>query len=97
MADKQVFDNPNIVSIPVSCDGSAYIAEVGFNPRKVEVVAAGGACAIAYKDATAAMKLTSAAALTSGIVTFNGDNTVTLGTDADLNVSGAVTTLLCYK
>ena len=91
------FDNHNIVSIPVSCDGSAFIAEVGFNPRKVEVVAAGGYCAMAYKGASAAMKLTSAAALASGLVTFNGDNTVTLGTDADLNVSGAVTTLVCYK
>jgi hypothetical protein len=90
-------DNHNIVSIPVTCDGSAYKAEVGFNPRKVEVVAAGGACAIAYKGATAAMKLTTAAALATGLVTFNGDNTVTLGTDAALNVSGAVTTLLCYK
>lgn len=91
------FDNHNIVSIPVSCDGSAYKAEVGFNPRKVEVVAAGGYCAMAYADAAAALKLTSAAALASGLVTFNGDNTVTLGTDADLNVSGTVTTLLCYK
>lgn len=90
-------DNHNIVSIPVSCDGSAFIAEVGFNPRKVEVVAAGGYCAMAYKGASAAMKLTSAAALASGLVTFNGDNTVTLGTDADLNVSGTVTTLVCYK
>lgn len=90
-------DNHNIVSIPVSCDGSAFKAEVGFNPRKVEVVAAGGYCAMAYKGATAALKLTSAAELASGLVTFNGDNTVTLGTDADLNVSGAVTTLLCYK
>ncbi len=92
------FDNHNIVSIPVSCDGSAYIAEVGFNPRKVEVVAAGGECAMAYVDAAAALKLTSAgASLVSGLVSFNGDNTVTLGTDAALNVSGAVTTLLCYK
>jgi hypothetical protein len=90
-------DNHNIVSIPVSCDGSAFIAEVGFNPRKVEVVAAGGLCAVAYKGAAAATKLTSAPALVSGLVAFNGDNTVTLGTDADLNVSGAVTTLLCYK
>ena len=90
-------DNHNIVSIPVSCDGSAYIAEVGFNPRKVEVVSAGGLCAVAYKGASAATKLTSAPELVSGLVAFNGDNTVTLGTDADLNVSGAVTTLLCYK
>lgn len=90
-------DNNNIVTIPVSCDGSAYIAEVGFNPRKVEVVQAGGYTAIAYKGAAAALKLTSAGALVSGLVTFNGDNTVTLGTDADLNVSGAVTTLMCYK
>jgi hypothetical protein len=90
-------DNHNIVSIPVSCDGSAFKAEVGFNPRKVEVVAAGGFCALAYSNATHAMKLASSAALVSGLVTFSGDNTVTLGTDADLNVSGTVTTLLCYK
>lgn len=90
-------DNHNIVSIPVTCNGSAYIAEVGFNPRKVEVVAAGGKLAVAYANATAAMKITTAAALATGLVTFNEDNTVTLGTDADLNVSGAVTTLFCYK
>lgn len=91
------FDNKDLVSIPVSCNGSAYIAEVGFNPRKVEVVQAAGYMAVAYKDAAAALKVTSAGALVSGLVTFNGDNTVTLGTDADLNVSGAVTTLLCFK
>ena len=90
-------DNPNLVTIPVSCDGSAFIAEVGFNPRKVEVVHAGGYCAIAYKGADAALKLTSAGALVSGLVGFLGDNTVSLGTDADLNVSGQVTTLYCYK
>lgn len=91
-------DNHNIVSIPVSCNGSAYQAEVGFNPRKVEVVQNGGYCATAYKGVTNQVKIVSSGtALTSGIITFNGDNTVTLGADADLNVSGAVTTLLCYK
>lgn len=91
-------DNHNIVSIPVSCNGSAVVAEVGFNPRKVEVVQNGGYCATAYNGVSNALKFgVSGAALTSGVVTFNGDNTVTLGTDADLNVSGAVTTLLCYK
>lgn len=91
-------DNHNIVSIPVSCNGSAYQAEVGFNPRKVEVVQNGGYCATAYKGVTNQVKFyESGVILTSGIVTFNGDNTVTLGADADLNVSGAVTTLLCYK
>ena len=90
-------DNPNLVTIPVSCDGSSFIAEVGFNPRNVEVVHQGGYCAIAYKDAAAALKITSAGALVSGLVTFTDDNKVTLGTDADLNVSGQVTTLFCYK
>lgn len=92
-------DNPNLVTIPVSCDGSAYIAEVGFNPCKVEVVQEGGATATAYKDAVKALKVTSAgsASMVSGLVTFNGDNTVTLGTDAALNISGGKTTLLCYK
>lgn len=91
-------DNPNIVSIPVSCNGSAYEAEVGFNPRKVEVIQNGGYCATAYNGITNQVKFNSSGVtLTSGIVTFNGDNTVTLGTDADLNVSGAVTTLMCYK
>lgn len=90
-------DNHNIVSIPVTCDGSAFVAEVGFNPRKVEVVAAGGKLAVAYAGASHAMKITTAPALATGLVTFNEDNTVTLGTDADLNVSGAVTTLMCYK
>lgn len=93
----QHLDNPNLVTIPVSCDGSAFIAEVGFNPRKVEVVHEGGYMAIAYADADAALKLTSAGALVSGLVGFLGDNTVSLGTDADLNVSGKVTTLFCYK
>ena len=90
-------DNPNLVTIPVSCDGSAFIAEVGFNPRKVEVVNQGGYCAIAYKDAAKALKITSAGTLVSGLITFTGDNKVTLGTDANLNVSGQVTTLFCYK
>ena len=91
-------DNHNIVSIPLSCNGSAIQAEVGFNPRKVEVVQNGGYCATAYKGVTTQMKIVSSGAVFgSGMVVFNGDNTVTLGADADLNVSGAVTTLMCYK
>lgn len=91
-------DNPNLVTIPVSCDGSAFIAEVGFNPRKVEVVQNGGYTATAYSAVDNATKVTSAGTtFVSGLVAFNGDNTVTLGVDADLNVSGAVTTLFCYK
>lgn len=92
------FENPNIVSIPVSCDGSAYQAEVGFNPRKVEVIQNGGYCATAYKASTHAIKVTSdGTTFVSGLVSFDGENKITLGTDADLNVSGQVTTLLCYK
>lgn len=90
-------DNPNLVTIPVSCNGSAYVAEVGFNPRKVEVVHEGGYCAIAYKDCDKALKITSSNALVSGLVTFTDDNKVTLGSDANLNISGDVTTLYCYK
>lgn len=91
-------DNPNIVSIPVSCDGSAYQAEVGFNPRKVEVVQAGGYCATAYAASDYALKATSAGtSFVSGLVSFDGENKITLAADADLNVSGQITTLLCYK
>ena len=91
-------DNPNMVSIPVSCNGSAYEAEVGFNPRKVEVVHNGGYCATAYSSSDYALKVNSSGtSLVSGLVTFNGDNTVTLGTDTDLNISGQVTTLYCHK
>lgn len=91
-------DNPNLVSIPVSCNGSAYVAEVGFNPRKVEVVHEGGYCATAYNSSDYALKVNSSGtSLVSGLVTFDGNNKVTLGTDADLNISGDVTTLYCYK
>lgn len=91
-------DNANIVSIPVSCDGSAFVAEVGFNPRKVEVIQNGGYCATVYQGVTKALKVNSSGtSFVSGLVTFDGKNKVTLGVDADLNVSGQVTTLLCYK
>ena len=91
-------ENHNIVSIPVSCDGSAFIAEVGFNPRKVEVIAEEtGYMAICVKGAAKALKLAATGSAINSPITFNGDNTITLGVEAALNVSGKKTLLLCYK
>ena len=92
------FDNPNIVSEDITCNGSAVVVSVGFDPRKVEIVQNGGYCCTAYNGITNAVKFNSSGVeLASGVVTFNGDNTITLGADVDLNVSGAKTKVIAYK
>ena len=92
------FDEPSFVSIEVTCDAAATKVEVGFNPRKVEVIAEEtGYMAICVKGAAKALKLAATGSAVDSPITFNGDNTVTLGVEAALNVSGKKTLLLCYK
>lgn len=92
------FDEPSLVTKLVDADGTAKVVEVGFNPRKVEVVALEtGYMAICVKGAAKALKLAATGSAIDPLITFNGDNTVTLGTDAALNVNGKQTVLLCYK
>ena len=96
-------DEPSFVSRLIEANAAAKTVDIGFNPRKVEVVALeSGAFAICVKGAEKHLKFAAgvsavAATLEDPIITFNGDNTVTLGVDADLNASGKDTVLLCYK
>lgn len=92
------FDEPSFVTIEVTCDAAATKVEVGFNPRKVEVIAEEtGYMAICVKGADKALKLAATGSAINSPITFNGDNTITLGVEAALNVSGKKTLLLCYK
>ena len=91
------FDEPSFVSIEVTCDAAAVEVEVGFNPRKVEVIAEeSGYMAICAKGAAKAIKLAATGSAIANPITF-GDNKITLGVETDLNVSSKKTLLLCYK
>lgn len=91
-------DEPSFVSRLIDADAAAKTVDIGFNPRKVEVVALeSGYMAICVKGAAKAIKLADTGSAIDSPITFNGDNTVTLGVETDLNVSGKQTVLLCYK
>lgn len=92
------FDNNNIVSIQFTSDAAAKTVEVGFNPRKVEIVdTTTGYTGICFNGAAKAIKLAATGSAITNPITFNGDNTITLGVEASLNVSGNKVLLLCYK
>ena len=92
------FDEASFVTIEVTCDAAAVEVEVGFNPRKVEVVqTVTGYMAICANGAAKAIKLAATGSAIANPITFGLDNKITLGVEADLNVSGQKTLLLCYK
>ena len=93
------FDNPSMVTIEVEADGAAKKVEVGFSPRKVEVVAVEtGHMAVCFKGVEQAVKFAPGASMIDNPITFNDDNTtVTLGVEAALNINGQKTLLVCYK
>lgn len=93
------FDNPYIVTVEVEADGAAKKVEVGFSPRKVEVVAVEtGNMAVCFKGVEQAVKFAPDASSIANPITFNDDNTtVTLGVEATLNINGQKTLLVCYK
>jgi hypothetical protein len=91
-------DEASFVTIEVTCDAAAVEVEVGFNPRKVEVVAEEtGYMAICVNGAAKAIKLAATGSAINNPITFGTNNKITLGVEASLNVSGKKTLLLCYK